>query len=76
MVCPNCGSKNMQVQAVAEMKKRGCLTILLYIILILIPVIGWIGLFCLLRGRKSKTVTYAVCQDCGYKVETDKLNKQ
>lgn len=76
MVCPNCGSNNMQVQAVAEMKKRGCLTILLYIILILIPVIGWIALFCLLRGRKSKTVTYAVCQNCGYKVETSKLNKQ
>lgn len=75
MVCPKCGSNNMQVQAVAEMKKRGCLTILLYIILICIPVIGWIGLFFLLRGRKSKTVTYAVCQKCGYKVEADKLNK-
>ena len=28
-------------------------------------VIGWIALFMLLRGRKSKTASYAVCQDCG-----------
>lgn len=75
MTCPNCGSNNMQVQAVSEMKKRGCFTILLIIILICIPVVGWIGLFFLLRGRKSKTVTYAICQNCGYKVEANKLNK-
>ena len=71
MVCPNCGSQNVQVQAVAEMKKRGCLIILLYIILICIPIIGWIALALLLRGRKTKTVTYAVCQNCGYKFTPD-----
>lgn len=65
MVCPKCQSENVSVQAVAEQKKRGCLSVLLIIILICIPIIGWIGLFCLLRGKKSKTVTYAVCQKCG-----------
>lgn len=65
MKCPKCGSENVQVQAVSEMKSRGCLTVLLYIILLCIPVIGWIALFMLLRGRKSKTITYAVCQNCG-----------
>jgi uncharacterized OB-fold protein len=66
MTCPKCGGE-MQMQAVAETNKRGCLTVLIYIILLFIPIIGWIALFMLLRGRKSKTVTYAVCQSCGYK---------
>lgn len=67
MVCPKCNSTNVTVQAVAENHKRGCLTVLIYIILLVIPVIGWIALFCLLRGRKSKTISYAVCQDCGHR---------
>lgn len=67
MLCPKCQSQNVTIQAVAEQKKRGCFTVLLYIILFCIPVLGWIALFCLLRGKKSKTVSYAVCQDCGNK---------
>lgn len=67
MNCPRCGGE-MQVQAVAEIKKRGCLTVLLYIVLLCVPVIGWIALFMLLRGKKSKTVSYRVCQACGYRV--------
>lgn len=66
MICPKCGGE-MQVQAVAEIQKRGCFTVLLYIILLFIPIIGWIALFMLLRGKKSKTFSYAVCQNCGYK---------
>lgn len=66
IVCPRCGG-DVQIQAVSELKKRGCLSILLYIVLLFIPIIGWIALFCLLRGRKSKTVSYRVCQKCGYR---------
>lgn len=66
MKCPKCGTE-MQAQVTSEMKKRGCLTVLLYIVLLFIPIIGWIALFMLLRGRKSKTVTYMVCPNCGYK---------
>ena len=65
MICPKCGSE-MQAQAVSEIKKRGCLTVLLYIILLFIPIIGWIALIMLLRGRKSQTKTYMVCPKCGY----------
>lgn len=65
MICPKCKSENVILQPVAETKKRGCLAVLLYIILLFIPVIGWIALFMLLRGRKSSTITYAVCQQCG-----------
>ncbi len=57
----------MQVQAVAELKRRGCLTIVFYIILLIIPFLGWIALFMLLRGQKSRTVAYAICQNCGLK---------
>ena len=66
MYCPRCGGQ-MQIQAVSEIKKRGCLTVLLYIFLLCVPIAGWIALFMLLRGRKSKTVNYAVCQKCGYR---------
>ena len=67
MHCQRCGSNNVQVQAVSEVKSRGCLTVLLYLVLLCIPVIGWIALFFLIKGRKSKTVNYAVCQNCGYR---------
>lgn len=65
MVCPKCGSGDVLVQAVAEQKKRGCLMTLVYIVLLFVPVIGWIALFFLIRGKKSQTKTYAVCQVCG-----------
>ena len=65
MVCKRCGSPNVFVTAVAEQRPRGCLLTLLYIFLLCIPIIGWIALFFLIRGRRSKTVTYAVCQTCG-----------
>ncbi|MBQ7128581.1 MAG: hypothetical protein IJO19_01155 [Clostridia bacterium] len=67
MICPKCGSNNVNFQVVGETKKRGCLTTLLYIVLLIIPVIGWIALFKLIRGKKSKTNSYMVCQDCGYR---------
>ena len=67
MDCPACRSANVQVQAVAETKKRGCFSVLLIIILLFIPVFGWIALFMLLRGKKSKTNVYAICQNCGKK---------
>ena len=54
MRCPRCGSEYVQVQAVSEIRKRSCLTVLLYIILLFVPVIGWIALFLLLRGKNPK----------------------
>lgn len=68
MTCPKCGNQ-MQIQAVSEVKRRGIFTVLLYLILICIPIIGWIILISLLRGQKSQTKTVAVCQMCGYQCE-------
>ena len=59
----------MQIQAVSEVKRRGIFTVLLYLILICIPVIGWIILISLLRGQKSQVKMLAVCQTCGYRCE-------
>ena len=65
MTCRKCGSSSVTIQAVSETKKRGCLITMFYLLLLLIPVIGWIALFVLLRGKKSKTKNYAICQGCG-----------
>ncbi len=64
LICPNCHSDNISVQMVAEQKKRSFLTILIYILLAC-TVIGLIILIPLMRGQKSKTRKYYVCQNCG-----------
>ena len=64
--CPRCGGTNVTVQTVSEMKKRGCLSILL-MLLIAFTIVGipFLIIWVILRGRKSVTKTYAVCQTCG-----------
>lgn len=64
MTCRRCGGQ-MFPQAISEIRKRGCLTIVFYLILLCIPVLGWFALFMLLRGQKSKTRTVWVCSNCG-----------
>ena len=59
----------MQIQAVSEVRRRGFFTVLMYLFLILIPVIGWIILINLMRGQKSQVKMLAVCQTCGYRCE-------
>lgn len=70
MLCRRCGSPNVHITAVAESRPRGCLLTLFYIFLLIIPIVGWFALFFLIRGRRTRTVTCAVCQSCGmrYKV--------
>lgn len=63
-VCPRCGGV-MSVQTVSESRKAGCGTVLLYILLF-ITILGWLILIPLLLRKKTETVTYAVCQSCGY----------
>ena len=67
MVCKKCGGTNIVTTPVAEMDKRGCLSTIMKIVLLFIPIIGWIAFFSLIRGRKTKTRLVSVCQDCGYK---------
>ena len=66
MTCPKCKSENVQVQTISESRKSGCMTILLYIFLAC-TILGIFILIPLLLRRKTETVTYAVCQDCGHR---------
>ena len=66
MMCPKCKSENVQVQTVSESRKTGCLTIILYILLAC-TILGILILIPLMLRRKTETVTYAVCQNCGYR---------
>lgn len=66
MTCPKCGSENVNVQAVAELQKRGCLTTLFYIVLAC-TIVGIFFLIPMIRGQKTKTRQYALCQNCGHK---------
>lgn len=63
--CPRCGGI-MTVQTVSESRKSGCGTILLYVILAL-TIFGLLIVIPLMLRKKTETVTYAVCQNCGYK---------
>lgn len=73
MVCPKCGSDNVNVQAVSEVKTKhkGCLY-WLFIGWYVEPIL-WLCftipmLFAKLFGSKkvhTKVKSYAVCQNCG-----------
>lgn len=65
MICPNCGSDNVTVQAVAEQKRRSCLGACAWIFLA-ICTCGLVLLIPLLTRKGSKTKSYAICQNCGY----------
>ncbi len=66
MVCPKCGSQNVNVQAVAEQKKRGCFMSALWLFLACCT-LGLILIIPALTQKGSKTRTYAICQDCGHR---------
>ncbi len=62
--CPRCSSHNITYQTVTEARKSGCGTILLYLILAL-TVFGLLIVIPLMLRKKTDTITYAVCQNCG-----------
>ncbi len=63
--CPRCGGP-MAIQTISESRKSGCGTILLYVLLAL-TIFGLLIVIPLMLRKKTETVTYAVCQQCGYK---------
>lgn len=67
MSCAKCGGGNVVIQAVTETEQRGCLNILLWIILAFVTCGIIVLLVPVMRGKKSKTVSYAICQSCGYR---------
>ena len=66
IVCPNCRSDKVSVQVVERQKKRGCFAAMMWILLA-ICTCGLILLVPLITRKGSKTVTYAVCHNCGYR---------
>lgn len=73
MRCPRCGSNNVLVQAVTNVKTthRGCLGWVLWILLAILT-FGLILIIPLITNSKtkSKTSTQAVCQQCGKRWKT------
>lgn len=68
MMCPKCKSENVDIQVIEERKKTGFFTIIWYIILAC-TVLGLLILIPILLRKKTRTVTYAVCKDCGKRWE-------
>lgn len=66
--CSRCGSDDIQYQTVTESRKTGFWTIVFYIALA-ITLIGLLVVIPLALRRKTETVTYAVCQNCGNRWE-------
>jgi len=67
MYCKKCGAV-MQMQTATQTKHRNPLVFIVYIVLLFIPIIGWIALFKMLGGsHKMKAVTFAICPNCGYR---------
>ena len=68
MKCKKCGSENVTVQAVTNVKTkhRGCLGWFLWILLACCT-LGLILIIPLITNSKTKSKTHseAVCQDCG-----------
>lgn len=66
MTCPKCKGSNISYQTVSEPRNAGCLTVFLYILLAL-TILGLLIVIPLMLRKKTETVTYAVCQDCGHR---------
>lgn len=70
-ICSQCGSSNISFNLALEEKKRGCgegcfLSYVAMILLIFIPIVGWIFLFAMFHEKKGTVnVTYALCNNCG-----------
>ena len=69
-ICPKCKSKNISFSTVFEEENQGAGCFLSYIVMVLllfIPVLGWILLFAMFNEKKKTVpVTYALYSKCGY----------
>jgi hypothetical protein len=70
ILCPSCGAPNPVIQQVNKKKKP--LLVLLYLVLLMLPVVGWIVLFIYL-AKREKTEPQCTCQACAH---TWLLNKK
>lgn len=69
--CPRCGSTNYEIVSMTEgdIKPRGCLHVLGYLILTFLTCGIWIIIGLLRSGSRGKirSRTIGVCKNCGYK---------
>lgn len=69
MKCKKCGSENINIQAITNVKTkhRGCLGWCIWLLLA-VCTFGLILIIPLLTNSKTKSKTHkeAICQDCGY----------
>lgn len=64
--CPRCRGHNVSHETVVESNSAGCFTCIFYLILAL-TFWGLLIVIPLMLRSRTKTVTYAVCQDCGHR---------
>lgn len=77
IICPKCHSNDIKVQIVAQKEKRGCGSILCYLLLaVTIVGIPIVLLILLARGNKTNNYKYWVCQRCGNTFVPDISPKQ
>lgn len=65
MTCKKCNGTNFNTSVVCERHSAGCITFILALPLIFIPVVGWIIMLFIITRGKNKTRTYMVCNNCG-----------
>ena len=82
-VCPKCKGKDISFNTVLEENRgasEGCfLSYIVMVLLLFIPVLGWILLFAMFNEKKKPLpVTYALCSKCGYswKLNAKKKNRK
>lgn len=66
LMCPRCCCQEIEFQTIEEHKSAGCGLILWYIILA-VSILGWLVLIPMLLRKKTETVTYCICRQCGYR---------
>lgn len=78
-ICQRCGSENLKIETVVESRSAGCFSLIfslifLGILTLFIPVIGAIAvpiiivlILVFIFKKRSVTITYATCQNCGFR---------
>lgn len=65
MTCPKCGSDHISVSTVTEKERIGVVKVLIHLALCFC-IIGFVLIIMdILKLCRTKTVTYAVCTNCG-----------
>jgi|GEM_PF-1202696 len=75
--CPSCGNESIFLQTQPGVLKKGCLQHVFELMLLFIPIIGWI-ILAVVMYTDGKAHMGATCQKCGYhwflsSEEADKL---